>query len=185
MTLLYDIIFLTHGGIPQYKVDPCLDLDSALMDASTSPLANWLYNSNAYTYTPISHEPWTPLSASSSLSSSQSSMSSLKSYIAKSERRKSAPASEESSKSHQTRPRLIRAPETSNNCPSFPPVTHMRLRPTPPPSASPTPAPLVLYMQEPVSAAQWVDAFFHDFVANDTSHSLEIKSMIASIWATT
>ena len=180
MTLIYDIIFLTHGGIPQYKIDPRLDLDSALMDSSISPLAEWLYNADTYTCDPISPEPRTPLSASSSLSSSQSSMSSLQSYIAKSERRKS----QENSYQPIQKPRPIHPPPT--NRPSFFPATHMRLLPpTPPPSASPTPAPLVLYMQRHVSSVQWADDFFHDFVNNDTSHSLETKSLLASIWANT
>ena len=130
MTLLYDIILLTHGGIPQYKIDPRLDLDSALMDSSTSPLADWLYDSSAYT--PISPEPRTPSNTSSFLSSLQSSMSSLKSYISKCERRKS----QDNSHQIDTKPRLIRPPPTATQ-------KHMRLlpprRPAPtPPAASGT-----------------------------------------------
>ena len=156
MTLLYDIIFLTHGSIPQYKVDPRLDLDSALMDSSLFPLSDWLYDSNAYA--PISPEPRTPLSATSSLSSSHSSMSSLKSYIAKSERRKS-----QGNNSHQisTKPTYIRAPPT--NRPSFPPATHTILLP-PPAAAAPAPAlaPLVLHMPRPVPVVQFIN-FFREF----------------------
>ena len=179
MTLIYDIIFRTNGGIPQYQIDPRLDLDSTLLDSSIFPFADWLYDS--HTYAPISPEPRTPFSVSSSLSSSQSSMSSLQSYIAKSERRKS----QENSYQTIQKPIPIRPTPTTNR-PSFFPATHMRLLPpTPPPSASPTPAPLVLYMQRHVSSVQWADDFFHDFVNNDTSHSLETKSLLASIWANT
>ena len=153
MTLIYDIIFCTHGGIPQYKIDPRLDLDTALIGSSISPLADWLYDSNAYA--PISPEPRTPLSATSSLSSSHSSMSSLKSYIAKSERRKSQ------GNSHQisTKPTYIRAPPT--NCSSFPPATHTILLPPPAPAA-PAPAPLVLHMPRPVPVVQFIN-FFREF----------------------
>ena len=126
MTLLYDIIFLTHGSIPQYKVDPRLDLDSALMDSSLFPFSDWLYDSNSYA--PISPEPRTPLSASSSLSSSQSSMSSLKSYISKCERRQS----QDNSHQIDTKPRLIRPPPTATQ-------KHMRL--LPPRRPAPTPCP--------------------------------------------
>ena len=120
MTLIYNIIFCTHGGIPQYKIDPHLDLNTVLMDSPISPLAEWLYNfeSNTYTYNPIYPEPRTPLSASSSLSSSHSSMSSLRSYIAKSERRKSQGNSHQMS----TMPTYIRAPPT--NPPSLPRNAH-------------------------------------------------------------
>ena len=156
MTLIYDIIFLTHGGIPQYKIDPRLNLDTALIDSSISPLADWLYNfeSNTYTYDPIYPEPRTPLSATSSLSSSHSSMSSLKSYIAKSERRKS-----QGNNSHQisTKPTYIRAPLT--NCSSFSPAKHTSL--LPPPAAA-APAPLVLYMPRPVPVVQFIN-FFREF----------------------
>ena len=157
MTLLYDIIFLTHGSIPQYKVDPRLDLDSALMDSSLFPLSDWLYDSNAYTYASMAPEPRTPLSASSSLSSSHSSMSSLQSYIAKSERRKSQGNSHQTS----TKPTYIRAPPT--NRPSFPPATHTILLP-PPAAAAPAPAlaPLVLHMPRPVPVVQFIN-FFREF----------------------
>ena len=33
MTLIYNIIFRTHGGISQYKIDPHLDLNTVLMDS--------------------------------------------------------------------------------------------------------------------------------------------------------
>ena len=126
MTLLYGIIFFTHDGIPQYKIDPRLDLDSALMDSSTSPLADWLYDSSAFT--PISPEPRTPSNTSSFLSSSQSSMSSLKSYISKCERRQS----QDNSHQIDTKPRLIRPPPTATQ-------KHMRL--LPPRRPAPTPCP--------------------------------------------
>ena len=149
MTLIYDVIFRIHGGIPRYRVDWSLDLDSALMDSVISPLADWLYDAD--TYAPSSSGSRTPSTASSSLSSSQSSMSSLQSYITKCERRRSE------RNSHQMKPRSIHPPPHNRSS-----LKIAKNVSAPPPVAPPEPEPLVLHMPRPVLTIPFIN-FFRQF----------------------
>ena len=160
MTLIYDVIFRIHGGIPRYRVDWSLDLDSALMESAISPLVDWLYDAD--THAPSSPGSRAPLTASSSLSSSQSSMTSLQSYITKSERRRSEGIS------HRMKLRSIHPP--THNRSSLKIAKNVS---APPPVAPPEPEPLVLHMPRPVLTVQFIN-----FSANSTTDSF-IVSLIS------